>query len=559
LQGFSISVAGKVLLENADLKIAAGRRYGFVGPNGQGKSTLLMHIAHKKLAVPRNLDILLVEQEVEGSNTTPLEIVLAAGALPPKPQTPNPKPQTPYTLEIILAAAPQSLTPSTLKPQPSTLNHNSSIRNQVYRRLSARGSDAAKAEATRILLGLGFPLGWQSRPSKSFSGGWRMRISLARALFMQPSLLLLDEPTNHLDLNAVLWLDDYLNSWKKTLVVVSHDVGFLNKVSTDIIHLRDRQLDAYRGNYDSFVSMASSQAEQRQKAWEKQEKALRALKLGGKPPPPAPPQFSGASKNYQRGKGKGKGGGGGEEPTGPTQLLKRPREYEVSFSFPDPPELPPPILQINSASFKYENGPRVFSDLNLGVWADSRIAIVGANGCGKSTLLNLLTGDLEATDGEVRINHRLRIGRYNQHTHETIPMDKTPVEYLQRHGNPAFGASQRCRAQLGRYGLESHAHNIFCDKLSGGQKARVVFAGMGISTPHILILDEPTNHLDIESIQALADAITKYRGGVVLVSHDSRLIQTAIESHEQALSPPPPPPPLPYSGIRKRFRPRKSG
>mmetsp|Transcript_17338 Transcript_17338/g.26835 ORF Transcript_17338/g.26835 Transcript_17338/m.26835 type:complete len:345 (-) Transcript_17338:853-1887(-) len=242
------------------------------------------------------------------------------------------------------------------------------------------------------------------------------------------------------------------------------------------------------------------------------------------------------SREKGGGKGKDKKGKVDDEISG-GQLLKKPKEYEVKFSFPDPPKLQPPFLTVEQVGFQYPNGPKVFDEISIGIWPDSRVAIVGANGCGKSTLLNLLTGDLDATTGEVRRNPRLRVGRYNQHFVDVLPSDKSPVEYLQQLGqeydNEAFQQIHHCRQQLGRYGLEGHAHMIPSNKLSGGQKARVVFAGISISTPHMLLFDEPTNHLDIQSIEALSEAIREFKGGVVLVSHDARLIKEAVESHER--------------------------
>ena len=209
----------------------------------------------------------------------------------------------------------------------------------------------------------------------------------------------------------------------------------------------------------------------------------------------------------------------------------------MSFAFTDPPELSGgPFLQLSDVAFQYEDGPAIFAGVSLGVWATSRVAVVGANGAGKSTLLNLLTGELSATGGLISRNPRLRIGRYTQHFVDALPLTETPVAYLQALGaeydRDAFASIQHCRAQLGRYGLEAHAHLIPMSKLSGGQKARVVFAGIPVSAPHMLLLDEPTNHLDIESIEALGQAIRAFKGGVVLVSHDARLIRTAVEESD---------------------------
>jgi ATP-binding cassette subfamily F protein 1 len=398
--------------------------------------------------------------------------------------------------------------------------------------MAAMKSESAEPKARAILSGLGFTPDMQSRPTRQFSGGWRMRISLARALFMQPDLLLLDEPTNHLDLNAVIWLEDYLTRWRSTLLVVSHDQDFLSGVVTDIVHLESRKLAYYKGDYDDFKEMFVQKMEKQQKDWEHQQKQLKAAKAKGKTTKEAEEVAKARAKREGAKKGgkrrddddEGGSGGGGGGGGGGAELIARPREYTVSFEFLDPPELAPPILAVTNAHFRYgEKYPWLFRDLNFGIDQGSRVAIVGPNGVGKSTLLNLLIGDLEPTEGEVTRNRFLRVGKYSQHFVDVLPMDKSPVETLQSN----FGDLnyQDARALLGRFGLEGHAHTIPSRDLSGGQKARVVFASLALYAPHIMVLDEPTNNLDIESIDALCEAIAAYKGGVVLVSHDARLIR----------------------------------
>ncbi|XP_057555548.1 ATP-binding cassette sub-family F member 1 isoform X2 [Hippopotamus amphibius kiboko] len=486
LEKFSISAHGKELFVNADLYIVAGRRYGLVGPNGKGKTTLLKHIANRALSIPPNIDVLLCEQEVVADETPAVQAVLRAD-----------------TKRLKLLEEERRLQ-GQLEQGDDTAAERLE---KVYEELRATGAAAAEAKARRILAGLGFDPEMQNRPTQKFSGGWRMRVSLARALFMEPTLLMLDEPTNHLDLNAVIWLNNYLQGWRKTLLIVSHDQGFLDDVCTDIIHLDAQRLHYYRGNYMTFKKMYQQKQKELLKQYEKQEKKLKELKAGGKSTKQAEKQTKEAlTRKQQKCRRKNQD----EESQEAPELLKRPKEYTVRFTFPDPPPLSPPVLGLHGVTFGYEGQKPLFKNLDFGIDMDSRICIVGPNGVGKSTLLLLLTGKLTPTRGEMRKNHRLKIGFFNQQYAEQLRMEETPTEYLQRGFNLPYQDARKC---LGRFGLESHAHTIQICKLSGGQKARVVFAELACREPDVLILDEPTNNLDIESIDALGEAINDYKGG----------------------------------------------
>ncbi|EPS69376.1 hypothetical protein M569_05386, partial [Genlisea aurea] len=526
IDNFSVSARGKELLKNTSVKISHGNRYGLVGPNGKGKSTLLKLLAWRKIPVPKNIDVLLVEQEIIGDDRTALEAVVSANE------------------ELVKlrkdVADLQNVSAESVNENGESDDGEDDVGeklSELYEKLQLMGSDAAEAKASKILAGLGFTKDMQARPTKSFSGGWRMRISLARALFIQPTLLLLDEPTNHLDLRAVLWLEEYLFRWKKTLVVVSHDRDFLNTVCTDIIHLHDLKLDIYRGNFDRFETAYEKRRKEMNKKFEIYDKQLKAAKRSGSRTQQEKvkdrAKFTVAKEASKRQSNKNVD----EDeplPEAPTKW----RDYTVEFHFPEPiTELPPPLLQLIEVSFSYPNRDDFrLSNVDVGIDMGTRVAIVGPNGAGKSTLLNLLAGDLVPTEGEVRKHQKLNVGRYSQHFVDLLTMEETPVQYLLHLHPNQDGPSkvEAVRAKLGKFGLPSHNHLTPIAKLSGGQKARVVFTSISMSNPHILLLDEPTNHLDMQSIDALADALDKFTGGVVLVSHDSRLISRVCDDEAKS-------------------------
>lgn len=524
VDNLTVRVKGKALFDGTSLTIAEKRRYGLVGPNGHGKSTLMRLIARRKIPVPDFIDVLLVEQEVAASEKSALEAVVESD-VELMQLLEEEKRLSALTLD-------ESLDDEKQKEATTSLN-------EVYDKLRLKNADSAEGRASKILHGLGFsntPGRFSMHNStQSFSGGWRMRVSLARALYIQPTLLLLDEPTNHLDLRAALWLTEYLQRWKKTLIVVSHDRDFLNDVTTDIVHVHDQQLQQYRGNFESFESSYLQRRTEANREYEKYQKALKQAKASGTSDKQKKLDRQQELKQNKQNKQQRKRGQdmGGDEDANQPRAPRKWNDYSVKFHFPEPTDIGSVPIQMNDVEFEYP-GRTDFSmkKINLGIDTKSRIAIVGPNGAGKSTLLNLITGDLTPTAGESRRAHKLRIGTYSQHFVDKLTYDENPVSYLLGRFPESGLREAEMRGRLGRFGLPGHAHLQPINKLSGGQKARVVFTDIALSNPHILLLDEPTNNLDMESIDALADALEDFEGGVLIISHDARLISRVCDDEE---------------------------
>eukprot|EP00029_Vermamoeba_vermiformis_P006136 TRINITY_DN2324_c0_g1_i1.p1 TRINITY_DN2324_c0_g1~~TRINITY_DN2324_c0_g1_i1.p1 ORF type:complete len:697 (-),score=231.17 TRINITY_DN2324_c0_g1_i1:12-2102(-) len=493
-----VSAGGRKLIQESNVSLIFGRKYGLVGRNGTGKSTLLRAISAREIEVPTHLDILHVEQEVIGDETTVIQSVLMCDIE---------REEMLVEEKRLLAEAEKATTEEAKKDIDAKLA-------LIYTQMADLEIDKAEAAASTILAGLGFNSAMQQQTTKEFSGGWRMRISLAKALFCDPDLLLLDEPTNMLDVKTVLWLENYLTKWPKTLFVVSHDREFLNHVATDIVHLQAEILTTYKGNYDAFAKARLEKMMTQQKLHEAQDK-----------------QRAHVQKFIDRFRFNAK------RASLVQSRIKMLSKIEVipevvedptlSFTFPSTEPLKSPVVQFQDVTFGYDPNKPLFKKLNFNINMESRVALIGANGMGKTTLLKVITEDLKPTSGYVVKSSRLRLAKFSQHHVEQLDLDLSPVQFLQRH-YPGKD-QQHYRSFLGRYGISADLALQRMDTLSGGQKSRVVFAFMAMMEPHVMVLDEPINHLDIETVDILAQALNDFEGGLVLVSHDERMINMVCD------------------------------
>jgi ATP-binding cassette, subfamily F, member 3 len=483
-------VGGRTLLEKATAQIPAGRRVGLVGRNGAGKSTLLglilgeLHAETGEVEIPRRWRVGVVAQEAPGGDTTPLEAVLEADA-----------------------------ERTALLSEAETTEDLHRIA-EIHDRLNDIDAYAAPARAASILAGLGFDEPMQGRPLSSYSGGWRMRVALASVLFSRPDLLLLDEPTNHLDLEASLWLESYLKGWPNALLLVSHDRDILNSCVTHILHLDDKKLTLYAGNYDWYERVREEQ---------RMQLAAEATRVTH--------QREHLQKFVDRFRAKASKARQAQSKLKALQKLAPvaiPREDpSVVFNFPEPRELRPPLITLDGVSVGYEPGKPILSGLNQRLDPDDRIALLGANGNGKSTLAKLLVGRLEPSTGRVVRANKVTCGFFAQHQIEDMDATATPFIAMSRVMKTA--KPEQVRARLGSFGFAQDKANVKIGELSGGERARLNFAFITHDAPSLLVLDEPTNHLDIQAREALVEALNEYKGAVILISHDRHMVELTAD------------------------------
>ena len=483
----------KVLLEQAALSLAPGRRVGLIGKNGSGKSSLFALLKGEitadkgNVSIPKHWKTATVAQETPALDISALDYVLQGDG----------------ELQLFQTAL-----------HEAEAKNDGMKQAEYHAKLEEIDAYSAPARAAKLLSGLGFSQEEHSRPVKSFSGGWRMRLNLAQALMCRADLLLLDEPTNHLDLETVLWLENHLSGLPCTQIIISHDRDFLNATTTQTVELSDQKLTLYGGNYDFYQAERARRLAQQQAAYLKQQAQIKHLQ-----------------SFIDRFKAKATKAVQAQSRMKALDKLERiaPAHFDsgFSFEFDSPAHLPNPLLQLDKADLGYGGEP-VLNGIDLSLESGARYGLLGVNGSGKSTFIKTLAGELNVLSGRIVRSDKLNIGYFAQHQLDTLRPDQSPLWHIQKLSPDV--REQEIRNFLGSFNFVGDAALQKTEPFSGGEKARLALAMIVWQKPNLLLLDEPTNHLDLDMRHALTLALQSFQGALIVVSHDRSLLEATTDS-----------------------------
>jgi ATP-binding cassette subfamily F protein 3 len=481
----------KILLDQANAKIFQNETIGLIGRNGAGKSSifslLLGKIEHQagELKQPKQLQTAHLAQETPALEQAAIDYVLDGDPLFRQ-------------LETAIHSTQDLEKLGQLQSQFESIDG--------YRR---------KSYACKLLHGLGFDANDFEAPVNSFSGGWRMRLNLAQCLMTRAELLLLDEPTNHLDLNAILFLEKCLRKFEGTLLIISHDKAFLNRLCKSILHIENQKLNKYQGNYDDFERLRAEKLLLQQKMAEKQQKRIQHMMKFVE-------RFKAKASKAKQAQSRMKAISKIE------QIAIAHSDMTIDFQFKPCKPCRSPVIALEDTAIGYPNNPPLIEDINLSFQYGDRIAILGPNGLGKSTFLKVLAGKIAPLSGHIeKASHHMKLAYYEQHQLEQLDIDLTLLAQLQQHYPTE--SEQALRNYLGQFGFHGNTVLEKIAPLSGGEKARLVLAILLFQAPNVLLLDEPTNHLDLDMRAALEMALQEYEGTLIVVSHDRHLLETTID------------------------------